>query len=58
MIHYDYTSLLNNDLLWLLLIGEDFFQQILSCKAIAELLKACQSASSEIGENVINNIPQ
>nr|XP_022298273.1 leucine-rich repeat serine/threonine-protein kinase 2-like isoform X2 [Crassostrea virginica] len=32
--------------------------QILSCKAIAELLKACQSASSEIGENVINNIPQ
>ena len=37
---------------------EDFFQQILSCKAIAELLKACQSASSEIGENVINNIPQ
>lgn len=32
--------------------------QILSCKAVVELLKVCPKAHSEIGENIINNKPQ
>lgn len=32
--------------------------QILSCKAVVELLKVCPRAHSEIGENIINNKPQ